>query len=145
MTRRLFYHTTRRQTGAISRINTPQSPEVRELHAAGSEQLATCFALSITILPDEERYLGACFNLEHNRKVEPMTQLLSAAFARAAQLTEKEQDEFARLMLAELDADHRWSELFARPESEDLLERLAGEALEAHRAGHTLPLRTEDL
>jgi hypothetical protein len=59
-----------------------------------------------------------------------MTQLLSAAFARAAQLTEKEQDEFARLMLAELDAEHCWSELFARPESEDLLERLAVEALE---------------
>ena len=74
-----------------------------------------------------------------------MTQLLEKAFEKAAQLPDEEQDEFARLMLAELEAEQRWAELFARPESEDLLERLADEALAAHRAGRTRPLDPDDL
>ena len=74
-----------------------------------------------------------------------MTQLLEKAFDRASQLPDEEQDEFARLLLAELDSEQRWSELFARPESEDLLERLAVEALAAHRAGKTTPLDPSDL
>ena len=36
-------------------------------------------------------------------------------------------------------------ELFSRPESEDLLERPADEALAEHRAGRTRPLPLEDL
>ena len=74
-----------------------------------------------------------------------MTQLLEDAFDRASQLPDEEQDAFARLLLAELDAEQRWSELFARPESEDLLERLASEALAAHREGKTRPLDSAEL
>lgn len=74
-----------------------------------------------------------------------MTQLLEEAFDRASQLPDEEQDEFARLLLAELESEQRWSELFARPESEDILERLASEALAAHRAGKTTPLDPSDL
>ena len=74
-----------------------------------------------------------------------MTQLLEEAFEKAAQLSDEEQDEFARLMLAELESERRWAELFARPESEDLLERMADEALAAHRAGQTRPLDPEEL
>jgi len=48
-------------------------------------------------------------------------------------------------VLAELDSEQRWAELFNRPESEDLLERLADEALAAHRAGRTQPLDIEEL
>jgi hypothetical protein len=66
-----------------------------------------------------------------------MTQLLEKAFSEAARLPDHEQDEFARLMLAELEAERRWADLLARPESEDLLTRLADEALAAHRAGRT--------
>ena len=74
-----------------------------------------------------------------------MTQLLQKAFERAAELPQVEQDRFARFLLAELESEWQWSELFARPESEDLLERLADEALSEHRAGRTRPLAMGDL
>lgn len=63
-----------------------------------------------------------------------MNQLLQKAFERAAELPQVEQDRIARFLLAELESERQWSELFARPESEDLLERLADEALSEHRA-----------
>ncbi len=69
-----------------------------------------------------------------------MTQLLEKAFEQAGRLPDEGQDEFARLMLAELESERRWAELFARPESETLLERLADEALAEHREGRTRPL-----
>lgn len=74
-----------------------------------------------------------------------MTQLLQKAFERAAKLPQEEQDKFARFLLAELESERRWAELFSRSESENLLERLADEALTAHRAGRTQPLNTEEL
>lgn len=74
-----------------------------------------------------------------------MTQLLQQAFEKATQLSEEEQDRFARFLLAELESEQRWAELFDRPESEDLLTRLADEALAAHRAGKTQPLNIEEL
>ena len=74
-----------------------------------------------------------------------MTDLLRQAFARASKLPEEEQDTFARFLLAELESERRWAALFSRPESEDLLEGLADEALAAHRAGKTQPLAPEDL
>ena len=74
-----------------------------------------------------------------------MSQLLRQAFEKAAELPEAEQDRFARFLLAELESERRWAELFARPESEDLLERLADDALSEHRAGLTQPLNLEDL
>ena len=74
-----------------------------------------------------------------------MTQLLQKAFERAAKLPQEEQDKFARFLLAELESERRWAELFSRSESEDLLERLAAEALAAHRAGQTQPLNIEEL
>ncbi|MYC73361.1 MAG: hypothetical protein F4X17_21890 [Gemmatimonadetes bacterium] len=74
-----------------------------------------------------------------------MTQLLQKAFERAAKLPQEEQDKFARFLLAELEAERQWAELFSRSESEDLLERLADEALTAHRTGRTQPLDIEEL
>ena len=74
-----------------------------------------------------------------------MHQLLQEAFARAAELPWQEQDRFARFVLAELEAEGRWAELFTRPESEDLLERLADATLAEHRAGRTQPLSLEEL
>ena len=69
-----------------------------------------------------------------------MNQLLQKAFERAAKLPQAEQDRFVRFLPAELESKREWSELFAHPESEDLLERLADEALSEHRAGRTQPL-----
>ena len=54
-----------------------------------------------------------------------MNYLLQEAFERAAQLPEPEQDRLARCLLPELESGRQWAEMFARPESEDFLERLA--------------------
>ena len=64
-----------------------------------------------------------------------MNQLLQEAFNRAADLPSEEQDRFARFLLAELEADQKWDQLFDRPESDEFLSRLAAEALADHRAG----------
>ena len=69
-----------------------------------------------------------------------MTDLLQQAFDRASELPQDEQNAFARFLLAELDAERRWDELLERPESQDMLERMADEAISAHRAGRTEPL-----
>ena len=74
-----------------------------------------------------------------------MNQLLKEAFDRAAGLPPEEQDRFARFLLAELDGDREWDKLLALRESDELLDRLADQALSEHRAGRTLPLRPEDL
>jgi len=70
-----------------------------------------------------------------------MTQLLERAFTEAAKLPEAEQDAFASLLLAELDSERRWTQLFAG--SHRQLESLADEALAEFEAGETLPLDVE--
>lgn len=74
-----------------------------------------------------------------------MNQLLQKAFDRAAELPLAERDRFARFLLAELESERKWAELFVRPESDDLLERLADEALAKPRVGRTRSLDLEDL
>ncbi len=74
-----------------------------------------------------------------------MTKLLQQAIERVSELPDTEQDKFARFLLAELESERQWIELFAKPESEELLERLSDEALSEHRAGRTRPLIAEDL
>ena len=80
-----------------------------------------------------------------------MNQLLQRAFSKAAELPQAEQDRFARFVLAELESERRWAELFGRPKSEDLLELLellellAREAVSEHHAGRTRPLDAGDL
>lgn len=67
-----------------------------------------------------------------------MTILLERAFQEAAQLSESQQDEIGAWILAELEAEDRWDQLFAS--SQDLLAELASEALTEHRAGRTQAL-----
>ena len=74
-----------------------------------------------------------------------MTRLLQQAFEKATELSETEQNNFARFLLAELESARQWVELFARPESEELLGRLAEGALSEHRAGRTQPLSLEEM
>ena len=74
-----------------------------------------------------------------------MIQMLQEAFDRVADLPPEEQERFAKLVLAELDADREWSRLFDLPESDDLLDRLASEALFAHQQGGTALLNPESL
>ena len=67
-----------------------------------------------------------------------MTALLAKAFEQATQLPDVEQNTLAKWLLDELQSEKRWSESFA--ESEDVLEKLADEALAAKRQGKTKPL-----
>lgn len=74
-----------------------------------------------------------------------MNDLLQRAFERASALPSDEQERFARFLLAELESERQWAEIFSRPESEDLLDRLANEALSDHKAGRSMLLDPEDL
>ena len=74
-----------------------------------------------------------------------MNQHLKQAFQKASQLPEADQTRLARFLLAKLEANRQWQELFSRPESEDVLERMADEARSDHRAGLTSPLSVENL
>jgi hypothetical protein len=67
-----------------------------------------------------------------------MTKMLERAFEEASQLPEVEQNVWAKWMLDELHSERRWTRSFA--ESEDVLEKLADEALEEKRQGTTTPL-----
>jgi hypothetical protein len=68
-----------------------------------------------------------------------MTPLLKKAFNEASQLSELEQNVLAKWLLAELSSEKRWRELFA--ESEEVLSRLADEALNEHKQGKTQELK----
>ena len=67
-----------------------------------------------------------------------MTQLLETAFAKAAQLPDRDQDAIAEIVLAELASEERWNHLFAS--SQDLLSELAEEALSEYKKGKTQPI-----
>lgn len=74
-----------------------------------------------------------------------MNQHLKQAFLKASQLPEADQIKFARFLLTELEAYRQWQVLFSRPESEDLMERMADEALSDHHTGLTSPLGPQKL
>jgi hypothetical protein len=69
--------------------------------------------------------------------------LLEKAMAEASKLPEQEQDAFAAWILAELESERKWDELFSR--SQDLLAAMAEEARREYRAGLTEPLDLEKL
>jgi len=72
-----------------------------------------------------------------------MTKLLEKAFKEAKKLPEIEQNALAKWMLEELKSEKKWEKLFA--ESEDVLEKLAEEALSEHRSGKTKRLNIDNL
>lgn len=72
-----------------------------------------------------------------------MTRLLERAFKEASKLSNVEQNALAKWLLEELEAEKKWEQIFA--ESEDILNRLADEALEAHKQGKTKPLDVDSL
>ncbi len=67
-----------------------------------------------------------------------MTKLLEKAFKKASKLPVVDQNALAKWLLEELEADRKWDQMFA--ESENILDRLADEALSAHKRGKTKPL-----
>ncbi len=68
-----------------------------------------------------------------------MGRLLDRAIEEAQKLSEDEQEAIGAWLLAEIESERRWDQLFSRPAS-DTLERMAQEALEDYRAGRTTPL-----
>ncbi len=72
-----------------------------------------------------------------------MTQLLKKAFEDASKLPDIEQNTLAKWLLEELEAERKWDRAFAG--SEDILDRLADEAIEAHRQEKTTPLDIDKL
>jgi hypothetical protein len=69
-----------------------------------------------------------------------MTRLMETALAEASKLSDELQDSLAAVILQEIDSERRWDELFGRPQSQTLLDRLADQAIAAHRAGRTRKL-----
>ena len=72
-----------------------------------------------------------------------MTKLLEKAFEEASKLSELEQNILARWLIDEIIAEKKWEKAFA--ESEDLLEKLANEALAEHAEDKTKPLDINQL
>ena len=72
-----------------------------------------------------------------------MTELLEKAFEEASKLPELEQNALAKRLLNELRAEKKWEKAFAN--SEDILSRLADEAIEEHKQGRTKPLDIDGL
>jgi hypothetical protein len=72
-----------------------------------------------------------------------MTKLLERAFKEASRLPEVEQNTLAKWVLEELEAEGKWEKAFAG--SEDILDKLADEALDAYKQGKTRPLNIKDL
>jgi len=72
-----------------------------------------------------------------------MTQLLEKAFKRVSKLPEIEQNVMAKWLIDELKSEKKWEKMFA--ESEDILEKLADEALAELAQGKTKPLDIDKL
>jgi hypothetical protein len=72
-----------------------------------------------------------------------MTQLLEKAFKRVSKLPEIEQNVMAKWLIDELKSEKKWEKMFA--ESEDILEKLADEALVELAQGKTKPLDIDKL
>jgi len=72
-----------------------------------------------------------------------MTKLLKKAFEEASRLPEMEQNALAKWVLDELHSERAWEKAFG--ESEDVLEKLADEAIKEKRNGKTMPLALDRL
>lgn len=73
-----------------------------------------------------------------------MGKLLERAIEEAYKLPESDQEAVGAWLLAEIESERRWDELFSGPPS-DTLKRMAEKALAEHRAGLTTPLDPDRL
>ena len=64
-----------------------------------------------------------------------MTKMLSKAFDELSKLPEQDQNALASWILEEIKSESRWSKLFA--ESQDVLAKMAAEALQEDQDGKT--------
>lgn len=74
-----------------------------------------------------------------------MTGLLERAFSKASQLSEEGQDAIAALILREIESEGWWDDLFSRPESAEVLSRMADKALADAQAGRARNLDLDQM
>jgi len=72
-----------------------------------------------------------------------MTKLLKQAFEKASQLPGNLQDELARELLQDMQAEQKWDETLV--ESQDILNSLAKDALKQHKTGRTKLMGPDEL
>ena len=72
-----------------------------------------------------------------------MTTRLEQAFTEALKLPPREQDALADWLIAELESERQWDKLFT--DSQDVLSKLAAEALAEHRSGQTQVLDPDQI
>jgi hypothetical protein len=72
-----------------------------------------------------------------------MSKLLERAIEEAQKLPESDQEAIGALLLAEIESERKWDDLFSRPSA--AIEEMAREALEDHRSGKTILLDPDDL
>ena len=77
-------------------------------------------AVSALTIGVEYIFMGMAYNEPGGSRTAPtggkqMNQFLQEAFERAAKLPDGEQDRFARFLLAELESECQWAELFPVP------------------------------
>ena len=72
-----------------------------------------------------------------------MTKILEKAFEQASKLPELEQNALGRWLIDEIISEKKWEKAFA--DSEDVLDKLADEALMEHTEGRTKPLVVSQL
>ena len=88
---------------------------------------------------------GGAFDSKNAEEQSGMSHLMEEAIEKARQLPEKDQEAIASIILREIESECRWDELFARPESADLLSRMADKALAEARAGRARKLDLNEL
>ena len=72
-----------------------------------------------------------------------MTTRLEQTFTEASKLSPKEQDALADWVIAELRSEKKWDRLFAN--SQEVLSKLASEALTEYHSGQTQELNPDQL
>ncbi len=72
-----------------------------------------------------------------------MTTLLEKAFKEASMLPEVDQNALAKWIIEKLHSESKWQKKFG--ETENILEKLANEAIEDKRKGKTTPLSQNQL
>jgi hypothetical protein len=123
-----------------SAIRTPKSNPPEAV-----ENASDCFAPANSCQLDTELCVelvgsSACFDLAYETgTIRCMGKLLEHAMDEAHKLPDDEQEAIGAWLLAEIESERKWDELFSRPPSE-ALERMAQEALEDYHAGRTTPL-----
>jgi hypothetical protein len=75
--------------------------------------------------------------------IRSMGKVLELAVAELSKLPEPEQEAVGAWILAELESERRWDDLFAR--SQDMLAEMAAEAIREDEAGLTEPLDPDKL